>query len=405
MDADIPPSGSEDATPGSGACVRVSVLLGRVGRACLPGTFWCASPFSWPLCHSVLLSPLRAGVAPSCRSVCLLSVLYFVFGFSFLPPRPRCFLLCLVSGPGCPGPWRCVPRSPPTPLFFPSLFFPSWFSSFSPSPSLPSFFLFSVSALVSACLVCCLLPPAVLSPPPPALLFCPPPVCALLSCVLRCPVTVFCAVCCAVVSRLAWLWAVVRFFVFCCVVPCCWLLLCVLSRLWSCLLAALFALWLAVLSWCALLCAVVRPSVLCCAVLLRVAPPGIVLLCAVFFLSLFLVLLRAVSCPGALSALLGSCAYRRCVLSYLPALSVFCRGVLVRPVVRRCALCRVRPGLSCCAFPVISAPSGAALRRGVRLVCAVSGAWCCSELLSVVQFPAVLCCVAARCAVLSCGAL
>ena len=37
--------GSEDATPGSRACVRVLALLGRVGRAGLPGAFWCASPF------------------------------------------------------------------------------------------------------------------------------------------------------------------------------------------------------------------------------------------------------------------------------------------------------------------------------------------------------------------------
>ena len=31
--------------PGSRACVRVLALLGRVGRAGLPGAFWCASPF------------------------------------------------------------------------------------------------------------------------------------------------------------------------------------------------------------------------------------------------------------------------------------------------------------------------------------------------------------------------
>ena len=43
------------------------------------------------------------------------------------------------------------------------------------------------------------------------------------------------------------------------------------------------------------------------------------------------------------------------------------------------------------------------LRRAVCLVCAVSGAWCCRALLSVVRLPAVLCCVVARPA--GCGAL
>ena len=55
--------------------------------------------FLWPLWLSALLGPLRAGVAP-------VVVLFF-----FLLPssaRPLCFLLSLVSGPGCTGPWRCV---------------------------------------------------------------------------------------------------------------------------------------------------------------------------------------------------------------------------------------------------------------------------------------------------------
>ena len=42
---DISPCGSEDATPGSRACVRVLNLPGRVGWASLTGAFWCASPF------------------------------------------------------------------------------------------------------------------------------------------------------------------------------------------------------------------------------------------------------------------------------------------------------------------------------------------------------------------------
>ena len=42
----------------------------------------------------------------------------FFFFSLFLPPRPRCFLLSLVSGPGCPGPWRCLPPPPLSPCFF-----------------------------------------------------------------------------------------------------------------------------------------------------------------------------------------------------------------------------------------------------------------------------------------------
>ena len=45
VDADTSPFGSEDAMPGSRACVPVRALFGRVGRAGHPGAFWCASPF------------------------------------------------------------------------------------------------------------------------------------------------------------------------------------------------------------------------------------------------------------------------------------------------------------------------------------------------------------------------
>ena len=79
-------------------------------------------------------------------------------------------------------------------------------------------------------------------------------------------------------------------------------------------------------------------------------------------------LLGAVLCPGALSVVFGSCAFRRCVLSCLPALCVFCCGVLLRGGVRRCALCRVRPGVSCCVFPVLSALCGVAVRPCSPLV-------------------------------------
>ena len=149
VNADTSPFGSEDATPGSRACVPV------------PGAFWCASPFLWPFCPSSLLGPLRAGVAPACAvfffylfflsprlssgapAVCdvfcfpawvPLALAPFVFScppplfFCLLPffplrsppscaPRPSsCWRWRFrVFGRGCPGPWRCVVCPP---LFF-----------------------------------------------------------------------------------------------------------------------------------------------------------------------------------------------------------------------------------------------------------------------------------------------
>ena len=154
VDADTAPFGSEDATPRSLACVRVRPLLGLVGRAGLPGAFWCASPFFSPfLVPSLLLRPLRAWVAPF--------VVFFLFLFPFSPLlRPRCVLLCVFSGPGCLGPWRLVPPPPPTPFF----------------------------CLLPLCAPCCLLhgmfsglgcpgPWRLVAPPP--FFFAPPPPCGL----------------------------------------------------------------------------------------------------------------------------------------------------------------------------------------------------------------------------------
>ena len=104
VDADTGPFGLEDATPGSRACVRVRALLGRIGRAGLLGTFWCASPFLW--CALCLFGPLRAEVAPF-----VVVVGFFFFPFPFPPSRcaPVGVLLCVFSGPGCLGPWRPAP--------------------------------------------------------------------------------------------------------------------------------------------------------------------------------------------------------------------------------------------------------------------------------------------------------
>ena len=84
----------------------------------------------------------------------------------------------------------------------------------------------------------------------------------------------------------------------------------------------------------------------CCAALLRVVPPGVVW----FRFALFG---AVVWCVLSLSVVLGSCAFWRCILSCLAALCVLCCGVLLRGVFRRCALCRVHPRVSCCAFPVL----------------------------------------------------
>ena len=121
-----------------------------------------------------------------------------------------------------------------------------------------------------------------------------------------------------------------------------------------------------------------RPALCCCA------------LCC--FVLLCLVLLRAVSCLGALSVVLGPFAFRRCDLSCLVVPCVFCRGVLLRAVVHRCALCRVLPGVSCCAFPVLSALYAVSVRPCSPLVP-------CSPMLfpcgAVLPFGAVVSCPAA----------
>ena len=108
-----PLAGLRTPLPGSRACVGVLVLPGRVERAGLPGAFWCASPFLWPLCRFTLLGPFQAGVGPFLFLCCLLPS-------SFVPfAGPRCLPLSPVSGPGCPGPWRLVSLSSlPVSCFF-----------------------------------------------------------------------------------------------------------------------------------------------------------------------------------------------------------------------------------------------------------------------------------------------
>ena len=104
---------SEDATHGCRVCVRVRALLGRVGRAGLPGALWCASPFPVAGLGALVVCSAPSGL-----------------GLPFLPSvRLSCFWRSLSSGPGCLGPWRIADQ--PFPPLFP------FFSS--PTPPLPPF--------------------------------------------------------------------------------------------------------------------------------------------------------------------------------------------------------------------------------------------------------------------------
>ena len=207
VDADTAPCGSEDATPGCRACVRVLAVLGQVGRAGLLGALWCASPFPlaalafcfpWPLrslClffFSLSAPPLSLAFsgfpAPGALGLGAVLCVFFVLRplgsqcarlFFFLlgrwlllgawcpspllplclagfvaaarcPPlfrsfvRPCCLWLSLVSGSGCPGPWRCV-------------LFALWASRFSALSALSPF---SVSRLAVGCSLVVAAPPA-----------------------------------------------------------------------------------------------------------------------------------------------------------------------------------------------------------------------------------------------------
>ena len=341
VDADTSPCGSEDATPGSRACLRVLALPGRVGRAGLPGAFWCASPFPLAALSFCFAWPPPGWGCPSLFRCCCLSPLVVFLGLPQLGSRLVC-VLCLAVG--C----SLVVAPPPRPplclgfsslllvalVFFFFFFFflrapplsPA-FSGFRPrvpwASALALFFLlaFRFSALRApvplSCfpLGCWLLPRGCCPPPPP---LCP----AVFVPAARC-----CVPCCAV-----------RPPVRCGAAPRC----CALCR--------------PVLCW----------RVLCCA---RLVP------------------LLVAPCPLALPVALGPCALRRCVLRCSPAL---------------CALCVLSwRGGACCAFPVLSVLCGAVLRcAGPLALCCSCGACCCWRL---VLWCAAVCC-AVSCGVPWCGA-
>ena len=151
VDADTSPCGSEDATPGSRACVRVLVYPGQVGRDGLPGAFWCASPF--PLAASSFCF-----ARPPPGWGCPFPVPFFdAFFFCVVPfVRLCCLLLSLVSSPGCLGTWRFVFLSTPPPRL---VFFSSWFFFSSRplcAPVVCGFLWFPAPGALGLGAVCCL---------------------------------------------------------------------------------------------------------------------------------------------------------------------------------------------------------------------------------------------------------
>ena len=164
VDANTSTLGSEDATAGSRARVRVRALPSRLGRGGLPGTSGCASPFLWPF----LLIPVFARPPQrSCRPVCVC----LCFPFPPFPPPPH--FLCapsvarrlLFPALGILGP-GALWLPPPHFCGFPLL------SSACPRPaySLPLFGFFPCVPLALARLVCS---PSLI--PCRFSIFCPPP--------------------------------------------------------------------------------------------------------------------------------------------------------------------------------------------------------------------------------------
>ena len=465
-----PLAGRRTPLPGT---VRVCVcllFLARSGGPASRARFGAPHLFLWPFCLSALLGPLRAGVAPI-LVLFLPSPPPFAFFFVSLllsSLRPLCLLLALLSGPGCPGPWRCVlfvllasrflalpvlsllwcclavgcslAVAPPSPFVSRccrcsvSCFF--FFLLFLLAPPLsPAFSGFRprVPWALGLCVVCFSGPPAarlsvrsrlvcvsrlavgsslVVAPPPPLLclaVFVAAARCSFLSflffsCVVRprclwlslvsgpgCPVPRRCAFFALLASRFS---APCALSPLSCFPPGRWLLpggcsppppLClpVFVAAAPCCVpcAVLCCVSLGVVLRCAAArCAARCSAVVCCVSLLRSF--GAAAGCAVPS--------GAARRPGALcSAALCFAVFPRAVCSVL---CVFCRGVVVRAVVRRSAFCCGCPGSLCCAFPVLSALCGSVLRcAGSLALCCSCGVCCCCRL--------VLWCAAVCCAV------
>ena len=138
VDADTAPCGSEDATPGSRACVPVRAALGPAG---LSGAFWCASPFPVEGIGALFVCSAPSGLGLPC----LWLLLFFSFLFFFISfCVPPLSLAVGVFWPGLPWALACCsappPPSPPPP-------FP--FSSPSPSGGVSFAYFFFVFCLLS----------------------------------------------------------------------------------------------------------------------------------------------------------------------------------------------------------------------------------------------------------------
>ena len=364
-------------------CVVCSAGLPLLGSPCplasfvsparpLAAPWWLPPPPPPLLCLAVFVAAARCLVFFS-FSFPFLSAPPLSLAFSRFPPRvPQALALCVVCFVGLPllGSLCTLASSvfPAWPLAAPSWLLPppppcvSRFLSLPPgapfffppslcAPFVSGFLWFPAPPALGLRAVCCLL--------------CWPPASRLsvrsrLVCVSR--LAVGCSLVAAAPPTLSWL-AIFVAAAWCCVpcaVPCC-VSLGVVRR------------------------AVARCAVRCCAVVY----------CVVLLPSFGAAACCAVPCgaacrPEALCvAALCFAVFPRAVCSVL---CVFCRGVLVRAVSRRCALCCVCPRVLCCAFPVLSALWGAVLRcAGALALCCSCGACCCWRL--------VLWCAAVCCAV------
>ena len=388
-------------------CVRVRALLGRVGRAGLPGAFWCASPFplaalsfcfagpppGWG-CPPLSRCPCRSWLPWRCALVLFLGLplpgsscarasfvspawpLAALWWF-LLPPPPFLCLAVFVAPAWCLGVFFFLPF-----FFFSFFFFPPCAPPLSPAfscfrPRVPW-----ASALCVFCSVGlpplgfpCACPSFVLSAwlvvAPRRLLPPPPP---FLSRGFRRCRSVLCAVCCASLG------AVLRRAAARCVLRCCAVLCCVVLVGCRCLLRR--ALWRCPLPW---------GPVLCGAAFCGVPPCCVCFVVARWCVLLFAALVCAVFVPGC-------CAVRS--LSS-PLCAVLCFAVLVRS---RCAVRVVRAvaGAWCCGVPWCGAGSaGPWLSAGgvFRCRCPCLAAW--SVSLRLVWF-AVVPCFPVSCSVVLC---